>query len=139
MSPIVVTMKKTGGIRICVDLREPNKAVIVDSYSLPHMEELLTALDGATVFSTINLESAYHHVPLHPESHDLTAFITHKGLFCRVPFGLASAPSVLKVVPNVQNHLDDIICFGRTKVEHDAALNTVLNRLKEAGHTKVSI
>uniref|UniRef100_A0A9J7XM44 Reverse transcriptase domain-containing protein n=1 Tax=Cyprinus carpio carpio TaxID=630221 RepID=A0A9J7XM44_CYPCA len=143
VSPIVVTMKKTGGIRMCVDLREPNKAVIIDSYPLPHMEELLTALAGSTMFSTIDLESAYHQVPLHPESRDLTAFITHEGLFrfCRVPYGLASAPSVfqkmmeciLKGVPNVQNYLDDVICFGRTAAEHDIALNTVLSRLKEAG------
>ncbi len=40
---------------MCVDLRGPNKAVIVDSYPLPHMEEMMTLLQGATVFSTINL------------------------------------------------------------------------------------
>lgn len=128
VSPIVVTMKKTGDIRMCVDL--------------PHMEKLLTALAGATIFSTIDLESAYHQVPLHPESRDLTAFITHEGLFrfCRVPYGLASALSVFqkmmecihKGAPNVQNYLDDVICFRRTETEHDAVLNTVLNRLKEA-------
>ncbi|XP_060726840.1 uncharacterized protein K02A2.6-like [Tachysurus vachellii] len=143
VSPIVVTMKKTGGIRMCMDLREPNKAVIIDYYALPHMEELLTALAGSTVFSTIDLESAYHQVPLHPESRDLTAFITHDGLFrfCRVPYGLASAPSVfqkmmeciLKGIPNVQNYLDDVICFRRTESEHDAVLNTVLKRLHVAG------
>lgn len=32
VSPIVVTQKKTGGIRLCVDLREPNKAIVTDSY-----------------------------------------------------------------------------------------------------------
>ncbi len=60
VSPIVVVQKKTGGIRMCVDLRGPNKAVIVDSYPLPHMEEMMTLLQGATEFSTIDLESAYH-------------------------------------------------------------------------------
>ena len=50
--------------------------------------------------------------------------------FLRVPYGLASAPSafqkmmsvVLQGVPNVNNYLDDIICFGRTQSLHDTAL-----------------
>lgn len=143
VSPIVVVQKKTGGIRMCVDLRGPNKAVIVDSYPLPHMEEMMTLLKGATVFSTIDLESAYHQVPLHEDSLDLTAFITHEGLFrfCRVPYGLASAPSafqkmmvvILKGLQNVANYLDDIIVWGRTLQEHDQALQNVLQRLKDAG------
>lgn len=143
VSPIVVTQKKTGSIRMRGDFREPNKAIIVDSYPLPYMEELLPRLSGATLFSTIDLECAYHQVPLHPENRDLTAFITHEGLFrcCRIPFGLATAPAafqrlmstVLSGVLNVQYYLDDIICCGRTAQEHDAALKTVLQRLKDAG------
>lgn len=83
---------------MCVDLRGPNKAVIVDSYHLPHMEGMMTLLQDAATFSTIDLESAYHQVPLHDDSRDLTAFITHKGLFRfkRVPYGLASAPSAFQ-------------------------------------------
>ena len=73
--------KKTGGIRMCVDLREPNKAIVVDSHPLPHMDELLSTLSGSIMFSTIDLERAYHQLPLHPDSRDLTAFITHEGLF----------------------------------------------------------
>ena len=121
VSPIVVTRKKKGGIRMCVDLREPNKAVITDCFPIPHIDELLSTLRGAAVFSTIDLASAYHQVPLHEESRDLTAFITHEGLFryCRVPYGLSSAPSafqkmmstILKGLPGVQNYLDDVIIY----------------------------
>ena len=77
VSPILVIQKKTGGIRMCVDLREPNKAIVVDSHPLPHMDELLSTLAGSIMFSTIDLESAYHQLPLHPDSRDFTAFITH--------------------------------------------------------------
>ncbi len=143
VSPIVVIQKKSGAIRMCVDLREANKAVVTDSYPLPHIEEMLFLLRGATVFSTIDLESAYFRLPLHEESRDLTAFITHEGLFrfCRVPFGLFSAPSafqkmvvtVLRGLPNVANYLDDIILWGSTQTEHDLTFKAVIQRLQDAG------
>lgn len=95
------------------------------------------------MFSTINLADAYYQLPLHEESRDLTAFITHDGLFrfCRVPYGLASAPSafqkmmadILNGLPGVQNYLDDLIVYGNTPAEHDQNLNTVLQKVKEAG------
>ncbi|KAI2660383.1 Transposon Ty3-G Gag-Pol polyprotein [Labeo rohita] len=143
VSPIVVVQKKSGAIRMCVDLREPNKAVVTDSYPLPHIEEMLSLLRGATVFSTIDLESAYFQLPLHEESRDLTSFITHDGLFrfCRVPYGLASAPSAfqkilvtdLQGLPNVANYLHDIILWGHTQTEHDHMLKAVVQRLQDAG------
>nr|XP_055041695.1 uncharacterized protein K02A2.6-like [Misgurnus anguillicaudatus] len=143
VSSIVVTKKKSGEIRVCVDLREPNRAVITDCYPLPHMEDLFTELRGATVFSQIDLQSAYHQLPLHEESQNLTAFITHDGLFrfTKVPFGLASAPSafqkmmktVLEGLPGVQNYLDDLIVYGRDKATHDINLQAVLARLTNIG------
>ena len=48
VSPIVVIQKKSGKMCMCVDKREPNKAVIVDAFPLPHMDELLSNLQGAT-------------------------------------------------------------------------------------------
>ncbi|KAL6483526.1 hypothetical protein MHYP_G00083980 [Metynnis hypsauchen] len=34
--------RKSGRIRMCIDLREPNKAVTVDSFPLPHMDAFFT-------------------------------------------------------------------------------------------------
>ncbi len=137
VSPIVVIQKKLGAIRMCVDLREANKAVVTDSYPLPHIEEMLFLLRGATVFSTIDLESAYFQLPLHEESRDMTAFITQDFS----DFGLASAPSafqkmvvtVLRGLPNVANYLDDIILWGSTQTEHDLTLKAIIQRLQDAG------
>ena len=143
VSPIVVTQKKTGGIRMCVDLREPNDAIVIDCYPLPHMEDLFSELRGSKVFSTIDLATAYYQVPLHEDSRDLTAFITHEGLFrfCRVPYGLASAPSafqkmmatILKGMPGVQAYLDDLIIYGKDVESHNRHLRAVLAALKDAG------
>lgn len=53
------------GFRMCVDISEPNKAVIMDSFPLPHIDKMLGLLHGAKVFSTIDFESAYFQLPLH--------------------------------------------------------------------------
>nr|XP_054924330.1 uncharacterized protein K02A2.6-like [Dermacentor andersoni] len=143
VSPIVVVNKKDGSIRICVDLREPNKAIVPDSFPLPHTEELLHALVGATHFSKLDLASAYHQVLLHPDSRDLTAFITHDGLFRfkRVCFVLVSAPAafqkmmakILDRCPGVLFYIDDVIIFGKTAEQHLSNLKTVLQKIKNAG------
>ncbi len=143
-SPWVLT-KKNGEIRLCVDLQEPNRAVIIDIHPLTHMEDLFTELKGATMFSSIDLNNAYLRVMLHEDSRDLTAFITHDGLFRfrRVPYGLASAlaafqkmmVTILKGLHGVQNYLDDVIVHGRTAAEHDRNLQAVLITLQRAGLT----
>ncbi|CAM4605479.1 unnamed protein product [Caretta caretta] len=143
VSPIVVMQKKGGGICLCVDLRERNKAVVIDSHPLPHIEEVLAELRGAKMFSTLDFQSSYYQVMLHEDSRDLTAFITHEGLFRfkHVPYSLTSAPSVfqkkmsliLKNQHGVQCYLDDIIMFGNTSEEHDNNLQSVLNCLSKTG------
>lgn len=99
---------------VCVDLREPNKSIIADCHPLPHMEDLFSELAGATHYSQIDLSSAYHQLPLHPESRKLIAFITHEGLFqfTRVPFGLASAPSAFQEM--MQTVLKICLVFATT-------------------------
>ncbi|KAJ8353392.1 hypothetical protein SKAU_G00209590 [Synaphobranchus kaupii] len=82
-------------------------------------------------------------VPLSEESRDLTAFITHDGLFrfCRVPYGLASAPSafqkmmsiVLADLPGVEYYIDGIIMHGSDMHTHNKALTATLQHLNSAG------
>ena len=143
ISPLVVVHKKSGDIRLCVDLREVNKAIVEDKFPLPNIQDLFAELRGASVFSSLDLASAYHQVLLHEESRDMTTFITHDGLFRfkRVCFGLSSAPSafqklmssVLRGLSGVQCYLDDVIVYGSTQAEHDLHLREVLERLQSVG------
>ena len=128
-------------MRLCVDLREVNKAVIPDVYPIPPIQELLCELHDAKVFSQLDMESAYHQLELHPNSRDLTAFITHDGLYRykRVCFGLSSAPSafqktmssILCGLDGVQCYLDDVVVYGKTQEEHDRNLKAVYERLQK--------
>lgn len=143
VSPIVVTRRKNGKIRMCVDMREPNKAVVPDSHPLPLIEDVLAALRGSRMYSTLDLKSAYHQLELHEESRGLTAFITHEGLYRyrRVPYGLSSAPAafqkmmtkILSGLKGVKCYLDDVIIYGPSQEEHDANLKAVMKRIQEAG------
>ena len=135
ISNLVVAQKKSGGLRVCVDLRQVNKAVIPDKYPLPTAEELTSLFHGSTVFTKLDLRQGYLQVPLHPASRDLTAFVTHAGVFryTRMPFGLSSAPScfqkvmstILAGVPGTAVYLDDIVVHGPDQATHDARLHRV--------------
>ncbi|KAJ8007735.1 hypothetical protein DPEC_G00097290 [Dallia pectoralis] len=119
VSNLVIARKKSGGLRVCVDLRQVNKAVVPDKYPLPTTEELTTHFYGSRVFSKLDLRQGYLQIPLHPESRNLTAFITHTGLYryTRMPFRLSSAPScfqkimstILASCPGTVAYLDDIV------------------------------
>ena len=55
-----------------VHMREANKAVQREKHLMPTMDELITDLNGATVFSTLDLASGYHQLELDPESRHIT-------------------------------------------------------------------
>ncbi|KHJ41621.1 zinc knuckle [Trichuris suis] len=97
LAPAVFTRKKSGEIRFCVDYRELNKRTIKDAYPLPLPDEVHDRLSGATVFSTLDLNSGFWQLPIHPDDRHKTAFCPGPGLgvfeFCRMPFGLCGSHS----------------------------------------------
>ena len=145
VSPIVISLKFNGELRLCVDLRCLNEAIWVDTYPLPNLQELTSTIENATVFSTIDLTSAYHQIELDPESKHYTAFITPEGAYQykRMPFGLASASAVfqrvmaatIRDIPGAKVFQDDILVYGKDEKEHDGRLDSVLRRLQENGLT----
>ncbi|GAA6092348.1 uncharacterized protein K02A2.6, partial [Tachysurus ichikawai] len=118
-----------------------NQAAITEMYPLPRIEELVATLSGGTVFSKIDLTSAYQQVLVVDECKLLT-INTHRGLFVynRLPFGVSSAPSIFqRIMENIMKdldvvvYLDDLLVTGRTKQEHLLRLQAVLKRLQETG------
>ena len=79
VSPIVVAPKKTG-IRICVDMRAANQAIEREGHPVPTVKDLIIDLNGATVFSKIDLNQGYHQLELAKDSRSITTFATHVGL-----------------------------------------------------------
>lgn len=94
-SPIILVPKKNGEVRLCVDYRALNRITVKDRYPLPVIDDLLDRLAGKKYFTTLDMASDYHQVPMHSNSIHKTAFVTPDGHYeyMRVPFGLANAPS----------------------------------------------
>ncbi|PAA56643.1 hypothetical protein BOX15_Mlig004385g26 [Macrostomum lignano] len=146
VSNVVVTRKKESNkVRLCVDLRQVNKAVIADRYPVPSIEDLSASINGSKCFSKLDLRQGYQQIPLHPDSRGLTCFITDAGLyqFTVVPFGLSSSgaafqralQTVLRGAPGAINIVDDILVHGKDETEHDKNLREVLGRIHREGFT----
>jgi hypothetical protein len=92
-APMLFAKKKDGGLRLCVDYRALNKAMVKNRYPLPLISEMLNRLCGARIFTKLDLRNAYHLIRIKEDDEYNTAFRTRNGQFeYRVmPFGLTNA------------------------------------------------
>jgi hypothetical protein len=77
-----------------------NEAVVRERHPIPSFEETVQALNGATVFSKLDLRWGYHKIELHPDCRGLTTFSTPQGLkrYKRLIFSLSSASEMYQFV-----------------------------------------
>jgi len=80
--------------RVFIDYRQLNQQMIDDKYTIPRIEDILDRLSHATSFTTLDLASGFHQVPIREADQEKTAFSTYFGHyhFTRMPFGLKNAP-----------------------------------------------
>ena len=137
---MVVAPKKSGSIRICVDLKPLNQSVLHEVHPLPKVDDTLAQLTGAKLFNKLDANSRFWQIPLSPASRLLTTFITPFGRFCfnKLPFGISSArehfqkrmSSFLAGLEGVVCQMDDMLVFGCSKAQHDARLLAALEHIE---------
>ena len=137
VSSMVVAEKKDGGVRICLDPRELNKAIQREHHHIPTLDDIAHKFAGMTLFTILDMKHAYWHIPLDRRSQLLTTFNTPFGRCCflRLPFGINSAAEVFeKRVEEmfgdlqVAIYFDDLIVYGKDQEEHDHNLRRLLER-----------
>ena len=96
---MVLVHKKDGSLRFCIDLRKLNNRTIKGAQSLPRIEDSLDCLDGATIFTSLDLQSGYWQVELTEANWPLTAFpVGSLGFYecIWMPFGLTNVPATFQ-------------------------------------------
>ena len=142
-APVLFVNKKDGSLRLCIDYRQFNKLTIRNQYPLPRIDDLFDQLQGAKVFSKIDLRSGYHQLKVRREDVPKIAFKTRYGHyeFLVMPFGLTNAPAAFMDLmnrvlgPYLDNFfivfIDDIHVYSSSKEEHAEHLRIVLQTLRE--------
>ena len=135
--------KKDGTLRPCVDYRGLNNITVKNKYPLPLIDSAFVPLQGASIFTTLDLRNAYHLVRIRKGDEWKTAFNTPLGHFeyLVMPFGLSNAPAVFQALVNdvlrdmlgrfVFVYLDDILIYSRSLQDHQVHVRSVLQRLLE--------
>ena len=137
VSSMVVAVKN-GKVRICIDPRDLNKAILRGHHLMKTVEEVASNIPKATVFSVLDAKQGFLRIKLDNDSSYLTIFNTPQGRYrwLRLPFGLKCAPEIfqcimdnmLEDIDGAEAIMDDILIAGKDKASHDAILKKVLQK-----------
>ena len=146
-SPLILTKKKDGSYRFCLDFRKLNEVTKPISFPLPTMLDVVDALSEAkpVIFSSLDLKSGFFQIPLDEESRDKTSFTTHQGSYrmTRLGMGMKNSPSSFQMLMGqvfkgltfkfLTIYIDDILVYSKDFDTHMKHLEVVFQRLRGAG------
>lgn len=145
INPLVVVVKKSGEIRLCLDARELNKRMENDHNQPPTIDEIFKRIGSRKVFSTLDVAKAFWQIPLRKSDRKFTGFRfdNQTYVFKRMPFGLKTAGSSFMRAINktigddchnfALVYLDDILIASDSLEQHYKHLDLILGRMEEAG------
>ena len=130
--------------RFCTNFSGLNEVTKTDAYPLSLILETPESLGGSQWFTTLDLTSSYHQMPIAQENREKTAFTNVGGHFQyeRMAFGLVNAPATFQrtmgsLFAEIKGeeffiYLDDTIIFSRDLAVHRRRLRNVLEKLQGA-------
>jgi RNase H-like domain found in reverse transcriptase/Reverse transcriptase (RNA-dependent DNA polymerase)/Integrase zinc binding domain len=144
LSGLSAVPKGKGDMRLVVNMMGPNRAITRRVHPMPRFEEIQRKLHGTTVYSKLDLSSAFFHLKLSDRSKEMTAFVapTESGTqvyqYTRLVFGVNCAPElfqremerILQGIPGIIIYIDDILIAAKDDAELISTTEIVLARLK---------
>ena len=145
VSNLVLCPKPDGGLRVTVDMREPNKAILDTGLPIPRPEDIRKELVGCKYFTKLDFRTAFHQLELDESSRYLTVF-HHDGKLkrhSRLTMGAKPASGELNKalrplfndLPAVHIIHDDLVIATTTNREHEEMVLLVLERIAAANLT----
>ncbi|MCO5552515.1 hypothetical protein L7F22_006027 [Adiantum nelumboides] len=144
VSPVVVTPKKNGKWRVCVDYKPLNAATKRDHFPLPFQDEILNEVAGYERYTVCDGYSGYFQIRIAEEDQKKTTFVTPWGCFAYrvMPFGLTNATATFQRFvthvfqpffgKSIRVFIDDF-CIYSSRVLHLEKVNEGLARLQSLG------
>ena len=134
---LVITEKRDGRMRVCLDPKPLNKAIKRERYEIPTPSNVQSRLSGMNIFTVIDMKDGYWHVKLSEESSYLCTFHTPWGRkrFLRMPSGINSVSEVMQKrneeafadIQGVNVIADDLFIAARNEIEHDTIVHSVVS------------
>ena len=140
--------KKNGELRFCCDFRPLNDVTVKDAFPLPRIDESLSRIGNAKIFTSIDLAWAFWQIPLKKCDRRKTAFACELGLFewRRMPFGLCNGSAsfqraITRALQKIQQrhgsvvmaYIDHIVIATEAIEDHLERIREVFECLREAG------
>ena len=145
---VVVASDDNHKKRLVIDYSQTiNRFTELDAYPLPNINDFVNNVARYKVFSSIDLKSAYHQVPLCNSDRPYTGFEADGALyqFKRIPFGVTNGPSCFQRIiretvarenlSDVFVYLDNLYVCGQDDSEHDQNLKKFLEVSKKYNWT----
>jgi hypothetical protein len=151
-SPAFLVPKSDGTKRVVIDYRRLNMCTKTQFANIPRIDDTLDLLGQkkTTIFSSFDLQSGFHQVPIREKDRDLTAFTTHEGRFrYRVlGMGLRNSPRAFQSLMDLVLHkvkyksafayMDDIICFSSNFDSHLTHVEEVLKYHRFSEYSRIA-
>ena len=145
-SPVILVKKSSSNeFRFCVDFRKINNVIKKDLYPIPRIDDTLENLQGASIFTTLDMKNSFHQIPLAQNSREYTAFRTISGnyQFKSVPQGLNVSSAAFTRACNIAftdqigkfmyAYIDDLVVYSKSFDEHLNQLDEILNQIEKCG------
>ena len=122
--------------RLVIDYSQTiNRFTKLYAYPVPRIDEMVEDISKYKYYSTLDLSSAYHQIPIAEDEREYTAFEADGKLYCflYIPFGVTNGVSGFQrtvddivAAENLSVHVyvyvDNITIGGMTKEQHDKNL-----------------